>query len=143
MASKYNEYNIAKILEVLAAGHTDKSAYTAARVSKSQFYKWLRTYPDFKEAVQEAKNNAHIAITNRLLELIKKGSPGATIFWLKTRFPDEWRDKSEMIHSGSIGTYEDRIQRLQQRRAEREAKKNGILQQPDPGAGKADPTSGY
>ena len=123
--TKYNDDNVSVILQHLESGHTVTAAFTAARVSKSQYYAWIKAYPEFEVSVAAAKNQAHITITNKLLDLVMKGNPGATIFWLKTRFPEEWRDKTEMIHSGSIGTYEDRIRRLQQRRAEKEADKNG------------------
>lgn len=45
-------------------------------------------------------------ICNRIVKtkLIKHYPPDPTsmIFWLKNRKPDEWRDKQDLIHSGTI-----------------------------------------
>ena len=118
---KYTEDRVQRILTLLEAGHSQKAAYTFAAVSKSQFFEWKRIHTDFGEAVEMALAKAHVGVTNKLIEAVNKSNMTAIIFWLKTRHPDEWAETQRHEHTGSIGTYEDKIRKIHDRRMAREA----------------------
>jgi len=64
---KYNEANVNKILQLIRAGNTYKTAHLSAGVASSTFYEWLNDKPEFKEAVEQAEQDAII----ELLKCIK------------------------------------------------------------------------
>lgn len=61
------------------------SACTLAKVSRSQHYHWLKQDPEYKQRVTDLENIALDFAESHLHELIKEGSPAATIFFLKTK----------------------------------------------------------
>ena len=54
-------------------------------VSRDTHYRWLKTDPQYKMKVRELENVALDFAETHLHELIKEGSPAATIFFLKTK----------------------------------------------------------
>ena len=61
------------------------SACTLAKVSRSQHYHWIKQDPEYKQRVTDLENIALDFAESHLHELIKEGSPAATIFFLKTK----------------------------------------------------------
>jgi len=61
------------------------SACTLAKVSRSQHYHWLNNDPEYKRSVTDLENIALDFAESHLHDLIKEGSPAATIFFLKTK----------------------------------------------------------
>ena len=61
------------------------TACTSAKVSRSQHYHWLNHDPEYKQNVRDLENIALDFAESHLHELIKEGSPAATIFFLKTK----------------------------------------------------------
>lgn len=70
--SKYTKKTVDTILEVLRAGGKDVRAITAANISSEAYYRWMKTYPEFSAAVEEAKAAYAETRKERLLELIKE-----------------------------------------------------------------------
>lgn len=56
-----------------------------AEVSKSQFYKWLKEDPEFKEAVDDVEDIALDFVESQLYRQIQESNTTATIFYLKTK----------------------------------------------------------
>tara|TARA_R110000824_G_scaffold66707_4_gene172985 strand:- start:117 stop:491 length:375 start_codon:yes stop_codon:yes gene_type:complete len=61
------------------------SACTLAKVSRSQHYHWMNHDPEYKGSVTDLENIALDFAESHLHDLIKEGSPAATIFFLKTK----------------------------------------------------------
>jgi|TARA_R110000751_G_scaffold9752_1_gene36008 hypothetical protein len=61
------------------------TACTLAKVSRSQHYHWMNHDPEYKRSVTDLENIALDFAESHLHELIKDGSPAATIFFLKTK----------------------------------------------------------
>jgi hypothetical protein len=98
-------------------------------VHPDTIFEWQNKYSEFSEALKEGKAPAdsrveaalykravgykytekkdiHLPDGNKRIETTKKEvAPDVTaqIFWLKNRLPDEWRDKSNLEHSGPGG----------------------------------------
>jgi hypothetical protein len=99
-------------------------------VSLDTIQVWINQYPEFSEALKEGKAPADAKVEKSLYQRAigykytekkviqlpdgtirkevteKEVAPDVTaqIFWLKNRLPDEWRDKSNLEHSGPGGT---------------------------------------
>lgn len=101
-------------------------------IDEATFYTWQHKYDKFHEAVKKGKEVIDREVENALLKralgyeaeetktYFKKGKNGeetkhiektkkhvagdttSMIFWLKNRKPDEWNDRREITHTGSI-----------------------------------------
>lgn len=114
-------------------GLTDEHIYTNLGVSKDTFYKWKKEKTEFNESLKRGKEVIDRMVENALLKsalgydyvedgmtkdgavvpLRKVAHPNTTalIFWLKNRKPNEWRDKQEIAHEGSMSvTFVDDIE---------------------------------
>jgi DNA-binding XRE family transcriptional regulator len=110
-------------------GLTDEEMARFFGVSTQTYYNWQKEFPAFFEAVQEGKVVADANVADSLykratgehveiekayrnkmtgeVEIIKikqyiPGESGAALNWLKNRRKENWRDKVEHEHSGSI-----------------------------------------
>lgn len=113
--------------KLCALGATDKEMADFFQVALSTLNLWKIKHPEFSESLQMGKDVAdkrvvqalysramgysHEDVDIRVVDgaimetpLIKHYPPDTTaaIFWLKNRRPDEWRDKQEVEHSGSL-----------------------------------------
>ena len=124
--SNYSPSFIARAGAVIRLGGTNQDVADALGFSKSVVEKWLREYPDFREALKETKEQADRAVQVALYKraigysvtdtdirtvsigdgcskivqtpFVKHYPPDATscIFWLKNRQPDKWRERQEV-----------------------------------------------
>ena len=102
-------------------GLTDEQLAQKMEISPSTLYEWKAKYPEISEALKKGKEIVDIQVENALLkralgyeymeerveisekdgrkviQTTKTALPDTTalIFWLKTRRPDEWRDKPQ------------------------------------------------
>lgn len=117
-------------------GATDAEMAEFFGVAISTLNLWKVKHPEFSEALSIGKEIADNRVVNSLYqramgyshpdvdirvvegqvvqtELIKHYPPDSTamIFWLKNRDPSNWRDKTDIEHSGSIaGLTDDQIE---------------------------------
>ena len=61
------------------------TACSKASVSRATHYQWLKIDPIYKQSVTDLENIALDFAESHLHDLIKEGSPAATIFFLKTK----------------------------------------------------------
>lgn len=61
------------------------TAAQKANIHRSTHYEWMRTDPEYRNAVKDIENIVLDFGESRLHQLIKSGSAPATIFFLKTR----------------------------------------------------------
>lgn len=58
-----------KICEWASFGLTDKQIVENIGIGRTTFYKWLREYPDFADAIKKARVKANIEIENAMIDL--------------------------------------------------------------------------
>lgn len=125
--SSYKEEYVAQAAKLAALGATDADMANFFEVAISTFSLWKVKHQEFSDALKGAKEVADVrvetALYNRAMgyshedtdirvvdgavvmtPTIKHYPPDTTaaIFWLKNRKPDEWRDKRDIEHSGSV-----------------------------------------
>jgi transposase-like protein len=108
-------------------GATDQELADFFEVSARTLYRWKNTYPEFCQSLKASKEPADFRVERSLYERatgyerdeidirvvngeiiqtpIRKFYPPDTvacIFWLKNRKQAEWRDKTDVEHSGSV-----------------------------------------
>jgi len=120
----------AKAAEKLAAlGATDMEVADFFEVDVRTIYRWKHDHDEFCQALNVGKAKADERVVNSLYQkavgyeqeavkiFMPAGSPEpvyapyrekvapdttAAIFWLKNRQPEQWRDKVEQHHTGSL-----------------------------------------
>jgi transposase len=92
------------VIEHMKDGASLTSFAAEINVARSTINYWMESFPEFSEAVKIAKAKCaawweKVSRTNAI-----EGGGNATlcIFGLKNMAPDEWREKQEIQHSGSI-----------------------------------------
>jgi hypothetical protein len=131
------EVDVAKLVLVLAkSGLTNSEIAVAVGMTASKFEHLLKMYPDFRELLNEAKEDPNHRVEQSLFKralgyqtkevIHKEGKPVqvtikeyapdpvSCIFWLKNRSPKRWRDVIEHRHS-----LKDRMERAHEAVAER------------------------
>ncbi len=75
-------------------------------VARSTINEWAEHHPEFSEALKAGKAACAAWWEERLREIAKAGGgPGAAtavIFGLKNMAAEDWRDRQEVEHSGSV-----------------------------------------
>ena len=73
-------------------------------VSRETLYRWMRTQPEFAEAVKRAQAKSILWWELRILDLAQtgQGNAAAITFGLKNRAPEDWRDKTHTELSGTV-----------------------------------------
>lgn len=102
--SKYDPAFCDQIREFLKDGYSVAAFAGHIGVSYSTVKLWEQEHPEFSAAVKEARAAATLWWENRARSVAMggEGNPTAVIFGLKNRAPEEWRDKMETEHSGSV-----------------------------------------
>jgi hypothetical protein len=133
-ASKYNDTFPERAEGLAREGLVDVEIAKCLGVSTSTLDKYKQRYPEFREALLRGKAPIDTGVESALLkramgyevtetsvthmpdgaqkiEVKKKHiAPDTTacIYWLKNRKPEQWRDKRDIEHSGSISLHFDK-----------------------------------
>ena len=107
-------------------GMTREMLATALGCSVWQLARWMRRYPELRDAIRAARDDYDSGLVevslrrratgytvrevvrdsegNTIKEVIKEIPPDPTsmIFWLKNRQPSRWRDRQQVEHTGLI-----------------------------------------
>jgi len=89
-----------KIIDLLKAGNTRKTSYTAAGITDKTFAAWLKT-SDFSDAVKVAEEEA-VARNVMVIANAAKKSWQAAAWWLERRRPEDYarRDNYDITTKG-------------------------------------------
>jgi transposase len=92
------------IIGYLREGYSITAAAGKLLVSRDTVYAWAEQHPEFSDALNAARAAAAAWWEDRLRDVAEKneGNATAAIFGLKNRAAEEWRDKTETEHSGSV-----------------------------------------
>jgi len=91
----YDDQVIPEAAALAQQGLTDKEIAEQLGVHVSTFWRWFNEHPHLREAVRAAGKTANSRVKMSLYDRAVNGSDTASIFWLKNREPDEWRDRRE------------------------------------------------
>lgn len=73
------------------------SACETVKIHRSTYYEWLKSDPEFAQAVEAVNDRQIDLVESKLLERIKEGDTTATIFYLKTKGKKRgWSEKLEI-----------------------------------------------
>ena len=102
-----------EVVDFLKDGHSLAAFGGHIGVSRETLYRWIRTQPEFAEAVKRAQAKSILWWERRILDLAQtgQGNAAAITFGLKNRAPEEWRDKSHTELSGAVESIH-RIERV-------------------------------
>jgi transposase-like protein len=133
--SLYNPEIHPKIAGDLALmGKTQPEIAKAIGVDEDTVIRWRKEFPEFAGAIKENKDQADSVVVASLYQracgyeyteksekvdpekgtivttTIKHVAPDTTaqIFWLKNRQPQDWRDKQQVEHSGTVVMHFDK-----------------------------------
>lgn len=71
-------------------------------VARSTINEWIDNFPQFSESVRVAKAKRTLALERGMLSAESGPAVTARMFALKNADPDEWREKAQIEHSGSV-----------------------------------------
>ena len=74
-------------------GLTDEQLAHNCGITAATLYEWKNRFPEISEALKKGKEVVDYEVENALLNKALSGDITASIFWLKNRRPDKWRDK--------------------------------------------------
>lgn len=102
--SKYDPAYCEQLVEHMTTGASVLSFAAHIDVARSTINEWASEHPEFSEALSrgKAKCSAWWEKTGRDIASSGKGNAPMAIFGLKNMAGDDWRDKQEIEHSGSI-----------------------------------------
>lgn len=90
--------------QFIAEGYSVAAFAGHIGVAVRTVYNWMESHPEFMHSVKVGQAGAVAWWEKRLRDMAENGQGNATaiIFGLKNRAPEEWRDKTETEHSGSV-----------------------------------------
>lgn len=102
--TKYREAYCNEVIETMATGLSLTAFAGDIGVSRDTVNEWQHVYPEFSDAVKVGKAKRTLALERGMFAADSGPQVTARIFALKNADPDEWREKREVQHSGSIDT---------------------------------------
>jgi transposase len=100
----YRAAYCADVVECLSEGYSISGFAGLIGVSRQSIYQWAQDHPAFSDALNIAKAKSAKFWEDRHIAIAKgaEGNVTATIFALKNRVADDWREKVEVAHTGSV-----------------------------------------
>lgn len=102
--TKYRETYCNEVIETMATGLSLTAFAGDVGVARSTINEWMGEHPEFSEAVKVGQAKRVHYLERTMLDGEAGPRVTARIFALKNADPEEWRDKREVQHSGSIDT---------------------------------------
>ena len=112
--SKYKKEYCKKLIDHMAKGLSFQTFAVSIGTVRSVTYEWVKKYPEFAAAKQEAEDHCRIFWerlgTGIAAGKLKNGNPAVWIYNMKCRFPAEWKPKKELDISAR---YEKDVKQLE------------------------------
>lgn len=113
MSRPKKDLPVNEIERMASRGLTEEQIALALGVAYSTLRRHKSKNEQIQAAIKRGKAIGVLEISNTLFETAKAGNVTAMIFYLKTRSPDEWRDKQNVSASVDLdGKIQDLIDRL-------------------------------
>lgn len=104
--TKYDPAYCAKAIELGKRGKTWTAIAAALGIARETLYAWSDTYPDFSDALKLARVHAQVwwedTMQGQARGKYEGSNATAMIFAVKNQFPDDYRDRREIDHSGEL-----------------------------------------
>lgn len=102
--TKYDPAYCEQAIEYMGQGYSLTAFAGHILVSRDTIYEWERAELEFSDAIKTARAAAASWWEERLrsIALGGEGNATATLFGLKNRVADEWRDKTEQAIDGDL-----------------------------------------
>lgn len=71
-------------------------------ISEVTFYEWQKKHDKFSKAIKKGKEVIDREVENALYNRAIDGDATSMIFWLKNRKPNDWNDRRQVEHSGTM-----------------------------------------
>lgn len=106
--SSYDPAYCDAVVELGHAGESFTGIAVKLGVTKTTIYRWMDDYPDFRAAMERARECNQVAWESlmRTQAVTGKGNATAGIFMMKNLFPDDFKDRREHDVSGKVGVFE-------------------------------------
>lgn len=96
--------DLVRVESVAAMGGTNDQIAEALGMSKRTLDAARKRDKAVDEAVHRGKDKADLQVVAALYKKALAGDTTAMIFWLKNRRREEWGDRYDVAHSGSVDT---------------------------------------
>ena len=99
--TKYKPEYCKQIIKHFEEGYSVESFAGVLGVDRGTIYNWLRDYPEFRAAKRIADEKSRLWAESQLKLQIEgklKANPIPILFYLKNRFPSDWRDRKEIVN---------------------------------------------
>ena len=102
--TKYDPAFCDAVIDFLSEGYSVTAWAGSIRVARSTVYKWAEEFPEFSDALNigQAASALWWENTLRLNAQTGEGNATSSIFGLKNRAADDWRDKRDVNHEGGL-----------------------------------------
>ena len=93
------------VIELGKQGKSITAMANACDVSRETMYTWMDIHPEFLDAIKRARGHAQQWWEDTGQEQARgdiQGNATAMIFMMKNQFPDDYRDRREVDHSGEL-----------------------------------------
>lgn len=91
-----------QILALMQEGLSLAAAAAECDVHRQRVYEWADRHPEFADTIRLAQSKRQAFLEKRLLKSDAGPVVTSTIFALKNAAPDDWREKREVEHSGTL-----------------------------------------
>jgi len=91
-----------RIVELMATGLSLTAAAADCDVHRQRVYDWKARHSDFDELINLAMGKRQLFLEKRLLTAGEGPVVTSSIFALKNAGPEDWRDRREVEHSGTL-----------------------------------------
>jgi transposase len=103
----YRPEYVEQVVAVCAEGYSLTGFAGKIGVGRDTISEWAKVHPEFSAAVNRPKAARAAWWEERAREVAEKGGSGGqstmVIFGLKNHAPEDYREKQEIEHSGSVG----------------------------------------
>lgn len=100
--TKYDPEYCDNVIAVMGEGLSLTAFAGSIGVARSTINEWMGANPEFSEAVKVGQAKRVTYLERTMLDGEAGPKITARIFALKNADPEEWRDKREVEHSGSV-----------------------------------------
>jgi len=93
---------VLKLEQSFALDATVEEACSYAKISRSAFYVWLEKNPEFKDRIDDLRQNPILAARKTVVDNLGS-NPKIAFKYLERKKKDEFALKQEIEHSGNVG----------------------------------------
>jgi hypothetical protein len=96
--TKYRHEYCEQLEKHMGLGYSFEAFASKLDVDRQTLYNWCVMHPEFKEAKDKGTEKSRYRLERNLMRTARtgKGNVIASLFMLKNRFPNEWRDRKEV-----------------------------------------------